>query len=333
MEHLQFTNAIARLRVLETRLLDKSKIERMIDSQSPYEALKILEETEYGNIMTNVKSPSDYEQILKDELKRVYDLIYEISPEKSLVNIMALKYDYHNIKVMIKGEKLNKDLSYLLIPAGTVDINLLKEIFSNGTFKNLSTFMQEAIEKVKKSFEDLKDPQQIDIILDNYMYKEMLSIADEIGEDFIKDYIKISIDFNNLRTLLRVKAQDKSRSFLKEVLIHGGFIDEDIFLNLKNDSLDNIANKLSSIDYEKVIRPGIEEYEKVKNISYLEKLCEDYIINFIKKSKYISFGVEPIIAYILAKENEIKIIRIIMVGKLNNISPQIIRERLRDTYV
>ncbi|MDU7110698.1 MAG: V-type ATP synthase subunit C, partial [Clostridium perfringens] len=33
------------------------------------------------------------------------------------------------------------------------------------------------------------------------------------------------------------------------------------------------------------------------------------------------------------KENEIKQIRTIMVGKLNNITKEVIRERLRDGYV
>ena len=36
---------------------------------------------------------------------------------------------------------------------------------------------------------------------------------------------------------------------------------------------------------------------------------------------------------IYAKETEIKLIRIIMVGKLNNVAEEVIRERLRDSYV
>lgn len=56
-------------------------------------------------------------------------------------------------------------------------------------------------------------------------------------------------------------------------------------------------------------------------------------MNMMRDAKIIPFGVEPVIAYIYAKETEIKIIRIIMVGKLNNIAAEVIRERLRDIYV
>jgi V/A-type H+-transporting ATPase subunit C len=42
---------------------------------------------------------------------------------------------------------------------------------------------------------------------------------------------------------------------------------------------------------------------------------------------------EPIIAFIIAKENDIKNIRIILSGKLNKLLPSKIKERVRDTYV
>ena len=42
---------------------------------------------------------------------------------------------------------------------------------------------------------------------------------------------------------------------------------------------------------------------------------------------------EPIVAYIYAKQTEIKNIRIILTGKLNNINSKTIKERLRESYV
>ncbi|WP_125153828.1 V-type ATP synthase subunit C [Clostridium rectalis] len=333
MDHLQFTHAISRLRVLETKLLDRSKIERMIDSSSAEEALKILGETEYSNYMSNIKRAEDYEILLGDELKRLYKLMYSISPEKSLIDIMAVRYDYHNIKVLLKDEKLNKDLSYLMIPVGTIDINNLKKMFKEDNYKELNEFMFESIKEANKMYEEEKDPQKIDIIVDAFMYKEMIYKSNIIDEEFLREYFKSSIDLTNIKTLLRVKKQNKSRKFLEDVLIDGGSIDIKEFLNYQLESIDNISNKLSYTPYEKIVKMGFDEYNKTGNISYFEKLSEDYIMDKVKKGKYISFGVEPLIGYIFAKETEIKIIRIIMVGKLNNIDPQIIRERLRDVYV
>ncbi|MBU5484890.1 V-type ATP synthase subunit C [Clostridium sp. MSJ-11] len=333
MEGLQFTHAISRIRVLETKLLDKAKLDRMIDSSSAEDALKILGETEYSNYMSNIKRPEDYEELLSGELIRLYQLMYSLSPVKELIDIMSIKYDYHNLKVMIKGKILNKDLSNLLIPVGLINLNKLKQAFDNENFKELTDYMIQGIEKVNKSFEEDKDPQKIDIVLDSFMYKEMLYRANEIGDKFLSDYFKVIIDLTNIKTLLRVKKQNKGRRFMEEVLIEGGTILKKDLISYENESIDGIANKLSYTPYEKILRLGLENYGTNGNMSYFEKLTDNYIMDYIKKAKYVSFGIEPLLGYIMAKESEIKTVRIIMVGKLNNVAPEVIRERLRDVYV
>ena len=99
------------------------------------------------------------------------------------------------------------------------------------------------------------------------------------------------------------------------------------------DSVENIPGKLSYTDYVDVLKNGVEEYSKNGSAGLLEKLIDNYIMDMMKDAKLIPFGIEPVLAYIYAKETEIKVIRIIMVGKLNNIAGEVIRERLRDIYV
>lgn len=333
MEDLKFTQAVSRLRVLEKRLLDKSKIERMIDSASADEVLRILSETEYANLMSDVKRAEDYELLLSKELKRVYSLIYEISPDKTIIDIMSLRNDYHNIKVLLKGKALDKDLDYLLMPDGNMDVNELKSAILSGDLRDLNSMAKMAIEEVNKIFADTKDPQQIDIIVDRYMFIHMLDMAKTTKMDFLIDYVKITIDFTNIKTLIRVKKQQKDVKFLREVLIDGGTISLDKFTISLNDSLENFMSKIRATKYFDIIKVGIEEYISTNKLTALEKICDNYIMDYIKKAKYITFGAEPLIAYVLAKETEIKIIRIIMVGKLNNIAPEVIRERVRDVYV
>lgn len=333
MDSMEFTQVIPRLRVLETRLLDKAKIDRMIDGDSANEALKVLQESEYANVMTGVKRAEDYEEVLSKELKRVYELMYDASPSKSLIDLMSIKYDYHNIKVLLKGIFLNKDLSDMLIPVGKINLSLLKHSIDNNNMADLPSAMRIGIEKTKEVFEGTKDPQQIDIILDNAMFEEMREIARELDDRFVDKYVSALIDLTNLKTLLRVKKQNKNRDFLQEVIINGGAIDEDTLVALLNDAPENISNKLAFTNYNDIIKIGIEDYTKTDSASLLEKLVDNYIMDMMKEAKFIPFGVEPILAYVYAKETEIKVIRIIMVGKLNNISGEVIRERLRDIYV
>jgi len=332
MDNMNFTQAVARLRVLETRLLNKVKIDRMIDSTSAEEVLKILQETEYASLMGIVKRPEDYNLLLKEELNRVYSLMYSVSPDPAIVDIMSLKYDYHNIKVMLKGKALDKDLSYMLIPVGTVDIEKLKLYMITEDYRELNPSMREAIIKSEEVYKELKDPQKIDIILDQYMYTDMLARAKETKNNFIINYVVRSIDFSNIKSVIRLKKQEKDVKFLKEVILLGGDIAVDILIRAFDEPIENMAAKFASSKYGEVVRLGLEEYIKTGKLSLLEKFSENYIMKDLKTAKYVTFGPEPIFAYIAAKETEIKVIRIIMVGKLNKVETAVIRERVREVY-
>lgn len=332
MDPMQFTQVVSRLRVLETRLLDKAKIDRMIDSDSANDAFKVLQETEYVNVMTDIKTAEDYEKMLSAELKRVYKESYDMSPSKPLVDIMSIKYDYHNAKVILKGIFLKKDFSNMLIWVGRVDIDKLRFNIENN-HSELSKIMRKAVEEVEEDFKEKKDPQRIDILLDRYMFVEMMDIAKSLEDKFTIKYVKALIDLTNIKSLLRIKKQNKGKEFLLSAIIDGGEVDKDALVSLLTDASENISSKLSHTNYEEVLKSGVEDFIKTNSTVLLEKLVDNYIMDLMKEAKFIPFGGESLIAYIYAKETEIKVIRIIMASKLNNITSKVIRERLRDIYV
>lgn len=333
MDVMEFTRAVSRIWVLETRLLDKSKIERMIDANSADDALKVLGETEYGNVMSTVKRAADYEEVLSTELKRIYNLIYELCPVKSVVELMSIKYNYHNLKVILKGKFLSKDLSHMFIDLGNEDLHEIKRKIDSGNYNDLNEEQRVAVEAVVADFELTNDPQRIDIIMDKYMFMRLVEIKNELKYPFVDKFVNALIDSTNIKTLLRIKRQNKGRDFASEVMISGGAIDSDNLIALISESPENIIARLQSTIYSDMIKEGIEAYIATDSANLLEKLSDNYVMALMKDSKLVTFGPERILSYIYAKETEIKIIRIIMVGKLNNIAEEVIRERLRDIYV
>lgn len=333
MDRMDFTHAVARLRVMEKRLLDKNKVERLLDASGAEEVLRILQETVYSEGINNIESTYEYEKVLKEELVNLYDSLYKISPVKDVIDIMSMRYDYHNIKVLIKAKALNKDLSNILIPIGTIKVDTLKNCIVTGDLKPLGKDVADAIKNIETKFEETKDPQVIDVLLDKYMFNSMLLKAKEMNIDYITRYVLESIDITNIKTMLRVKKQNKDGRFLESVLIPNGTINTRIYLEGLNDSLEGFIAKISRTAYSKVLSSILEEYAASGNISSLDALYDNYIMSNVRDAKRVNFGPEPIIAYIIAKETEIKIIRIIMVGKINGVSTEIIRERLRDLYV
>lgn len=333
MNEMQFTQVLPRLRVLETRLLDKSKIDRMIDSKSPLDALKVLQETDYSVHFTDLNKAELYEKVLSKELINIYKALYSMCPVKEIIDIMAIKYDYHNLKVLVKGKILNKDFSHMLIPVGTIDLIRLKYAVENNYYRDLDKITRKCLEETLNDFEINKDPQKVDIIIDKYQFEYILSLTKEINHKGIENYTTTLADLTNIKTLLRVKKQKKNKDFFVDVLVQGGSIDKDKLISLLNEANENISTKLAHTNYENILKEGISEYVNTGSVSTFEKLIDNYIMSIMKDAKFITSGAMPVIAYIYAKENEIKQIRTIMVGKLNNIAGEVIRERLRDAYV
>ena len=69
------------------------------------------------------------------------------------------------------------------------------------------------------------------------------------------------------------------------------------------------------------------------SFAVFERLGRDLILEYLRKAKLIAFGVEPLIAYIHGKENELRNIRTIMVGKLNQVESNVIKESLPRVYL
>ena len=67
--------------------------------------------------------------------------------------------------------------------------------------------------------------------------------------------------------------------------------------------------------------------------SAFERWCDNRIIQTISPQKYNAFTIGPVIAYVIARQNEIKTVRIILSGKLNDLPDDSIRERVREMYV
>lgn len=69
-----------------------------------------------------------------------------------------------------------------------------------------------------------------------------------------------------------------------------------------------------------------------KGMAAFEKWCDDQIIEKIKPELYHAFTIGPLAAYVLGRENEIKTVRIIISGKLNDLPEKAVSERIREMY-
>ena len=189
------------------------------------------------------------------------------------------------------------------------------------------------MKKIIEDFPKTNDPQIIDIILDKYCYDEMLKSAEKTQNQFIIDYVRMQIDAINIKSYVRLRKMNKSWDFFTKIFLDGGKIYEQVFIKNYDEPFDKFAEHLLAFDFKDAFIEGTEALQETNKFTTLEKLLDNKIMRHIKYAKYVPFGIEPLVGYLLAKDNEIKIARIILAGKTAGISPELIRERLRETYV
>ena len=329
----QYAYAVGKIRALEKRLLDRARMERMIDARSAEEALKVLLEAGYESGSDDYSDVYEYESLLKNEQLKLYRLLKSIAPEPEAFDIFLLQNDYHNIKVLLKAEFLGQDYDYLLIDTGTIPVADLKKMIGERDLTKMSNTMRSAVEESIDVFNRTNDSQAIDIILDRANFQQMQEYAANSGYRFVFDLVQLMTDLTNIKIFLRGRNTGKRWDSLQKTLLPGGSIDKRVFIENLDDTLDSFVNFLKGKPYRSICEEGIESFINTGSLSKFERLTDNYIMSYIKKAKYVALGIEPLIAYLWAKENEIKNARIIMVGKINNISSEVIRERLRETYV
>lgn len=329
----EYTYAVGRIRELERGLLNNVLIDKMIEASDLTSSLNILIESDVSGYSFDIYNPVDFETSLNKELLYAYKVIKDISPYPFLCYIFALNYDFHNLKVLIKSKYLKKKFSESLSGIGTINIRNLIMAIEEEKFEEIPVSFESAVRKTIFEYNKIQDPEIIDLILDKERYGIISNILKDIETPFLEKFIRMNIDFNNIITSIRIKIRGEDKNFLKKVLIDYGSFNLKNIVDMFDSPLSSWNTKFIKTDYEEVVEMGLKGYQENDSLIEIERLRDNYILDFVKIGKFITFGMEPLVGFIIAKENDIKNIRIILSGKLNKLSPSKIKERVRDVYV
>lgn len=332
LQDTDYAYAVARIRAVEKKLLNRNGIERMAEAKSPEEALKIVLDAGYESAGADASNLFEYEKLLKDEQRKVYILLKETAPDPTVFDMFLLREDYHNIKVILKGEFSDGYDDSILSGSGTIPLNRLKIMLKERNFSDMPSTMRKAVEECTDVFNRTGDPQIIDFILDRAYFMQMKELALKIGNVFLTGLAVILIDIVNIKSFLRVKRLGRAWDFLGKAFVPGGSLDERFFKEHMDEPIENFEGALGCKPYSK-LGEGIENFKNTGSMSKFEKLADNYVLSYVRKALFKPMGLEPLVGYLVGKENEIKNARIVMVGKMNGISADAIKERLRDTYV
>lgn len=315
--------AVSKIKAKEVNMLTNQNFEALASEKGLDRIVSVMIEKGYD--FEEITRKEEFEKVLKKEEEKLYSLVRELIENEDVSKIFLSKNNYHNVKLILKSQIQKKDYRENLNYGGTIDVKNLITIMENEKYENLEENMSNSIIYAKNQYEKLKNPFVIDCILDKASFVEMKNLALKTENEFLIKYVEKLIDITNIKTFFRIRKMYKDAKILSIAFIDGGSLSYNNFKNNLNEDAQNLKNKFAG--FSDVIEKAVYNYEN------LDIYCDNYIMEYMKEANLKALTIEPIIAYIYAKETEIKNIRIIFTGKLNNINSEKIKERLREAYV
>jgi len=327
-----YAYATARVRAIERRLTDASGFDRLIDAETTDDAMKQLMESCFGD--GTDAGRQGWEMMLDQEPERVLAFLAGLMPHPEILDLFRLRDDYLNAKRLLKMMYQGQDLTaFAGKSGGTVPVPVLLQAIVERRYGTLPDIMGEAVSEAMTEFGKKADPRDIDLVLDRAVFLHMNTLAAEIGNPFLTELVALMTDMANIRIAIRGKLTGEARDFFQKAILSGGSIDPARFRAAVEKPLEAFVESIRITWFGEAAISGMEGYKAGRGISWLEKLLEDRLMVFVQRARYTAMGVEAMVGHLLARETEIRNVRIVMTGKVNGLSQTDIRERLRLTYV
>ena len=317
----------ARIRAMETGLLTGEKMEQILSARSDEEVVKLLQENGYPAM--SLESPEAMDAAITAARKGTLQDLGDSAPDKRYLDIFKIKYDYHNAKAILKAQALDTDPDHMLTDLGRVPAAELKEAISSGDTNQLPPLLAAAIAETKEILDTTRDPQLGDMAADRWRYREETKTAEATGSEFLRGYVRLSIDAANLRALVRTIRMGKTEAFLEGVLFSGGSVDEGEVQEVACNCGESIVELYEGTELEAAAKAGSDALKGSGTLTEFEKLCDDAVSGYLSGAQLVAFGEAPLIGYLAARETEYTNLRILLMGRAAGLEPEVIRARLR----
>jgi len=318
----QYVYAVARIRSRELSLLSDSVMAQMSAAPSEEDCRKILSEKGWGN--PEISS----EEMFRQEEKKTWQLIGELVPDRLHVfDVFRLPNDYHNLKAAVKECCIGGVHPGIFTTDGTVLAKNLAQALEQSDYESLPAAMRQPAREAKETLLQTGDGQLCDVIIDRAGLEAIRAAGAATGEPLLEEYGELTCATGDIRIAVRASRTGKNRAFLEKALAECRTLDTAALAGAAQSGFEAVCSYLTHTVYEDAVD------ELKQSLASFERWCDNRTIRQIKPQIHNPFGIGPLAAYILARDNEIRTVRIILAAKRNSLPDEMLRERVREMYV
>ena len=284
MKDIDYTYAVASVRSRENEISSKNVLERLV-SEDGAEA-------------------SDYDNILTD----AWEYLSAIAPDKTELEFMIVRNDFHNFKAVTKALMAGIDGRKYCIGPSIVDVDFLNDAIRKKNFDSLPEWISETARSGYELLTSTSDGRLFDMFVDKAALETMQSLAP--NNDFCRRLANETAVLANIKIAKRMPRDDEN-------LLRYAFAECD---GINTEEL-----------AEAVLRGTVDSY--AENAGYSESAAESpetekRITRLIDEADFVNFGIEPLVAYYYKRAEEQSKLRLIARAKRAGYSQEEIKKRL-----
>lgn len=321
------------LRSERVHALTQNQIISFAESNDVESLMKSLEDTSYGQLFQG-HALKEFSQIFNNFYHQKLEQIKNLVPDHTITNIYALKTDLNNLKICYKAYKTNKLVDWeQLSEDGTISPETMFAIVEQGLFNTLPSFVGKVLVELESSSQ--YNPRHADFLIDKAYYVYRLQILEEASKkDFeaykgLFDFYKKETDCENIKNFFRAFKMGLDKQQIQDIIIPGGYISQEFFVDQSNISNEDAADLILNTVYAEFLADGIEYWSETKSCTLLEKQIDEYLMQLVENFSYVISGPAVVEESLRRLASELKNLKLIIIGKLNNMSTEEIKGRVR----
>jgi V/A-type H+-transporting ATPase subunit C len=323
-ENWRYTYATARVRTLMAEMLELSTLADMANAASFDDAVDVLSNTDY-TMAQGSRSLADLEEVLLTKRAEVRSLFEQLAVDDKLAELFKARVDMANLRLAVRRVVTDKPVGDDYSDQGNVSPDEFEEILEQENYGLFPDYLQEAVERAVLGYYENKDIKAIDFGIDQAHAEYALKTADDLESIFLEGLFRLQIDLNNLRTMLRLKFLETEE---RAGFIEGGFVDVDRFRHGVDVDYETIPGLFLATPYHTIIEEGVRYLQSHESFLMTEQRCDEYLRGFLEASGNITAGLQPLVAYLLLGEDEVRKVRLILTAKKNGLDKDLILDRI-----
>ena len=240
-------------------------------------------------------------------------------PDKELLDIFRLPYDFHNVKVLLKGlfkvrgGELEGRRYDLLSKLGTIDTEELTNAIETEEYSFLPYGLTDLIPQCWQAWDASHNAQAVELLIDHHMFGAMLKVAEGLNMPEVVQWVKFKIDAENLRSAVRLARMNYDSAKATAFFHEGGTIRPDDMAKLLTEPQETWSRILSYTDIGSVLSALSEQNDMKSALSDVSKALDDYLLRVLENAKYSTDAPANVLLFLLTKEAEARNLRVALV--------------------